>query len=165
MLRNVVLLLSMSMMNLFSAGCEHEAKVVFDNGFQSASILENHSAINDPRERWRACGLQNYSIEQERLCFCRPPHGFVQLTIKDNKIIKGLDKENNNLLTPDELQSFQTVDELFEWIEQAKAQNPRVLEVEYDLRYGYPSLIVYDQSEFIADEEITYHLQNLHRVQ
>jgi hypothetical protein len=59
------------------------------------------------------------------------------------------------------LQWHKTVDELFDWIEEAKATNPVRLDIDYDSRYGYPMRIVYDQSEFIVDEELTYSLRGL----
>jgi len=152
-LRYALTILPVLIMNLFSAGCEHSAN----------SIVENFSSISYPRERWRAYDLKDYTIEQEQLCFCPPPHGYIRLVIRDNKVVEGF-KNDGMALTTDELQWRKTVDELFDWIEEAQSMNPRTLDVEYDSKYGYPTRIVYDQSEFMADEEVTYSLRGLQRI-
>lgn len=163
MLRYALTILPTLIMNLFSAGCEHNATSAGDGGFMPAPIVENFSSIGDSRERWEAYGFENYVIEQEQLCFCPPPHGYIRLVIRDNKVVEGY-KDDGTSLTATELQWRKTVDELFDWIEEAQARNPRTLNVEYDSKYGYPTRIVYDQSGFIADEEVTYSLHGLSRI-
>lgn len=163
MLRYVLTMLPVAIMNLFSAGCEQQASSVLGSGFQPESFFENHASISDPRERWEAYGLDDYVIEEQRLCFCPPPHGFVTLVVRDNKIVSGNDPSNDRQLSAADLQSFQTVEALFDWIESAGERSPRLLDVEYDAQFGYPTRIIYDQSEYIADEEITYHLKGLRK--
>ncbi len=162
-LRYALTILPTLVMNLFSAGCEYNATSVGDGSFTSAPIIENFSSIGNPRARWESYDFKSYVIEQEQLCFCPPPHGYIRLVIRDNKVVEGF-KEDGTALTAAELQWRKTVDELFGWIDEAQAMNPRTLDVEYDSKYGYPTRIVYDQSEFMADEEVTYSLRGLQRV-
>ena len=163
MLRYALTILPVLIMNLFSAGCEHSVQSPAGGQLTYESILNDYSSITNPRERWRAYDLKDYVIEQEQLCFCPPPHGFIRLVIKDNKVVEGF-KDDGTALTAEELQWQKTVDELFDWIEEAQSTNPRTLDVEYDSKYGYPTRIVYDQSEFMADEEETYSLRGLQRI-
>jgi lipopolysaccharide export LptBFGC system permease protein LptF len=105
------------------------------------SISQNYSHITEPKARWQAYGLKNYTIEQQRICFCGFPHGFVKLTVQNNKIVAGTDLANGQPVLADLLQYYQTIDELFDWIEQAKAENPARTSAEYDARFGYPNAL------------------------
>ncbi len=127
----------------------------------SAFDLPNYSHIIEPAARWSAYGLKNYTIEQKRLCFCRFPHEFVKLTVKDNKIVQGIGLTNGQPVPAEILQYYQTVDALFAWIEETKALNPERLEIEYDSRFGYPKKIAFDYSSGIADDELWIEMQAL----
>jgi len=126
--------------------------------------LQDYSAISEPKERWQAYGLKNYSIEQKRSCFCPPPHGFVRLTIKDDKIVDGVDLATGRVLSKEQWQYFQTIDEHFTWIATTRAMNPARLEVEYDAVYGYPRKIEFDYSENTADDELWIEMQALKKI-
>lgn len=135
----------------FLAACAHDA-------------LQDFSSIAEPQARWQAYGMKNYSIEQKRICFCPPPHGFVRLTIQDNKVAAGIDLTAGQPVPLDRLQSYQTIEELFTWIETTKALNPARLEVEYDTHFGYPKKIEFDYGENIADDELWIEVQALRRL-
>lgn len=126
--------------------------------------LVDYRSIADARARWQAHGLKSYSIEQKMICFCPPPHGFVRLTIKDNKIVEATDLDNGQPLSKEKLDWFQTVDALFDWLEATKALNPVRLEVEYDAIYGYPRKISFDYGENIADDELWIEMQTLKKI-
>jgi hypothetical protein len=140
----------------FSISCEHA--VAPSTG---ADDLPDYSHIAEAAARWSAYGLKNYTIEQQRICFCRFPHGFVKLIIRDNKIIEGIDLTNGQLVPAEILQYYQTVDSLFAWIEEAKTLNPERLEIEYDSRYGFPKKISFDYSAGVADDELWIETQAL----
>ncbi|MCA9742395.1 MAG: hypothetical protein H6695_12360 [Deferribacteres bacterium] len=114
------------------------------------------SSLTEPRARWQAYKLNNYTIEQQRVCFCIGPHGFVKLTVENGKIVAGVEVENGNDVPANQLQYFQTVDQVFDWLEQEMEREVPLakLEVEYHPRYGYPTSIAYDYSETIADDEL-----------
>ena len=132
------------------AACEHS--------------IADYSDIADPRARWQAYGFKNYSIEQKRICFCPPPHGFVRLTIKDDKIVDGMDLTTGRILSKEQWQYFQTVDELFEWIATTRAMNPARLDVEYNAIFGYPEKIAVDYKERTVDDELWIELQALKKI-
>lgn len=142
---------------MLSIACEHAA---------SPTALEelthfDFSSIPEPAGRWQAYGLKNYSIEQKRVCFCRFPQSFVRLTIKDNKIVNGIDLATNQPVPQETLQYYQTIDELFAWIKEAQALNPARLEIEYNARFGYPEKIAFDYSTGVADDELWIEMQML----
>jgi hypothetical protein len=141
---------------VLSISCEHAvapSTQTFD--------LPDYSYIAEPAARWSAYGLKDYTIEQKRLCFCRFPHEFVKLVVNDNKIVAGIDLTNGKPVPAEILQYYQTVDQLFAWIEETQALNPERLEIEYDSRFGYPKKISYDYSSQIADDELWIETQAL----
>lgn len=129
----------------------------------ASPLDEDFSHISDPHERWQAYKLSSYSIEQRRVCFCAHPHGFVQLAIENGKIVKGVENENSNNVPENQLRAYQTVEELFDWIEQEMARNPApaTLDVEYHPKYGFPTSMTYDLSTGIADDELWLEMQKL----
>jgi len=128
--------------------CEHKA---FD-----------FSSFSAARARWRSFNYTSYQIEQERICFfCQSPQGLVQLFIVDNKVTSGVSALESRALTSSELESFRTVDQTFDWIEQTRKTKPDHFEIDYDSQYGYPARIEYDGSERALDDEITYYMRNL----
>jgi len=137
-------------------GCEHAMT-------PDALLEKDYSDITEPATRWQAYGLKNYSIEQKRICFCRFPHGFVRLVIKNNKIVEGLDLTNLQPVPQETLKYYQTIEEVFAWIEETKALNPARLDVEYDAGFGYPKKIAFDYSEGVADDELWIEMQALKR--
>lgn len=139
-----------------SLSCEHAVAPS-----TSAFDLPDYSYLAEPAARWRAYGLKNYSIEQKRLCFCRFPHEFVKLVVKDNKIVAGFDLTNGKPVPASILQYYQTVDSLFVWIEEMKALNPERLDIEYDSRFGFPKKIAFDYSAGVADDELWIETQAL----
>ncbi len=136
---------------------------VYITACENVVRTNENSEIEDPRERWEAWELSDYSIEQSRLCFCLGPHGFVKLTVENGEITEGKEVENGAAVPQDRLQYFQTVDEVFDWIEQENARTPKPakLTVEYDEKYGYPTKIEYDFSLMIADDELWIEMRSL----
>jgi len=128
--------------------CEHKA---FDFSSYAAA-----------RARWLSYNYTTYQIEQERICFfCQSPQGLVQLFIVDNKVTSGVSAVESRALTSSELESFRTVDQTFDWIEQTRKTKPDHFEIDYDPQYGYPARIEYKQSENALDGGITNHMRNL----
>lgn len=141
---------------VLSISCEHAVAPS-----TSAFDLPDYSYLVEPAARWSAYGLKNYAIEQKRLCFCRFPHEFVKLIVQNNKIVAGIDLTNGKPVPASILQSYQTVDSLFVWIEEMKVLNPERLEIEYDARFGYPKKISFDYSSGVADDELWIETQGL----
>ena len=109
-----------------------------------------------PRSLWLSHAAGSYVIEQARLCFCPGPHGFVQLTVVDNQIVEGVAADRGGSLTIEELERYKTVDELFDFIDEAQGRKPAVLLVKYDPDFGYPRNIYLDPHPEVADEEIRF---------
>lgn len=121
------------------------------------------SAIANASERWRAHGLRDYVVEQKRSCFCAVPPVFVRLTVRDNKIVGGVDLTTTQPVPPQALQSYQTVDEMFAWLRDVTARNPARLAIDYDARFSYPTRIVVDYSVGLADDDLSIEQRSLER--
>jgi hypothetical protein len=145
---------------VLSLSCEHTL-----TPSTSAVDLPDYSYIAEPAVRWNAYGLKNYTIEQRRICFCKfLPQGFVKLTVRDNKIIQGIDLTNGRPVPAEILQYYQTGDSLFVWIEEMKALNPERLEIEYDPRFGYPKKIAFEYSPEAVDDFLQIDTQALQKL-
>ncbi|MFQ6007672.1 MAG: DUF6174 domain-containing protein [Candidatus Zixiibacteriota bacterium] len=119
--------------------------------------IERGNPVSSEHEvLWPVSPVQNYIIDQRRACFCPPPWGFVRLTVINNKIVAGVDLENDTPLTEEELQRYRTIDELFKLVEKAKRRPAAVLKVDYDPTFGYPCYIYVDWNRDVIDEEIAF---------
>lgn len=139
------------------AACEHDLAVF---PYEAIPIDEDFSSIVDPRARWKAYNLRDYVIEQEPLCFCGAV-GNHQVVVRDNKVISVVKLQDKS---SERVGYFRTVDEIFDWLDAAKLQNPAVLEVEYHHRFGYPTRIYYDESYRLVDEELTLYMRSLRKL-
>ena len=122
------------------------------------------STITRAFERWQASGLRDYVVEQRRVCFCALPTGFVRLTVRDNRIVGGVDLATTQPVPPQALQSYQTVDEMFAWLRDVTGRNPARLAIDFDARFGYPSRIDLDYSVGLADDELSVEQRSLERL-
>lgn len=114
------------------------------------------STISGPRMLWAKHATSSYVIEQTRICFCVDAGYYVQVTVVNNEIVKGIHLEDSTLLVEEDFRPYKTVEELFGFIDEAVRKKPAVLRVTYDPIYGYPRSIFVDKNLDMADEEIGY---------
>lgn len=114
------------------------------------------STTLEPRSVWAKHATRTYIIEQARSCFCPDPHGFVRLRVVDNEIVEGVAAESSDTLTIEELKRYKTVDELFEFIDEVKGHKPDILQIDYDLTFGYPRNVYVDWHLEMLDEQIAF---------
>ena len=74
-------------------------------------------------------------------------------------------KTNGQLVSEDLLQDYQTIDQIFDWIEKTKAMNPVRFEIEYDARFGYPKNIELDFRSRVADDELWIEMRSLQKIE
>ena len=68
------------------------------------------------------------------------------------------DLATGEVLDPNEVQLYLTIDGLFDLIQDAYDRNAHEVQVEFDPSRGYPTRIYIDYSEMIADEELGFTL-------
>lgn len=110
------------------------------------------------KEQWDRSNIKNYRVEIERVCFCPPPIQYT-MVVENGEIAQIIDSETGEAIQ--HLTGYSTIDELFTWLEQASAQDPQKLELEFHPQLGYPTYIDYNQSDMIADEEMLMRLNDL----
>ena len=69
--------------------------------------------------------------------------------------------DEGTALDPEFFHFYDTVEDLFDLIEDAIARDAAVLEVRYDGRLGYPRAIVLDFSVDVADDELSVTVSGL----
>jgi len=140
-----------------------------ENDIVTASIEEDYSNIADPKERWQAYNLQDYVLNESTACNC-PPSPVVRAIIIDNEVVDveyEISKDQYYGRTKEEIETqmmhfAMTVDEAFEFVE--TYTDAQRIEIEYDLRFGFPSRIHVDGDTMLADDEYTRQFSNLNKI-
>lgn len=146
--------------------------------FLSALILiSSCDSISDGRKGdnfrtnlnlWKEQNVENYSFEFTKFCYCGGLFTPSIIVVKADTIHAVLDPETGEplrdpqtyeLIFPMYSESFQTIDELFDIIENAQ-NNADELVVEYNQRSGYPEHIDIDYIKEAIDDEMTYRVDN-----
>lgn len=117
---------------------------------------------------WKEQNVENYSFEFSKLCYCGGLFNPSIIVIKADTIHAVLDPETgetlrdpqtDELVFPMYFESFLTIDELFDIIDSAR-QKADKLNVEYNLRSGYPEHIDIDYIKEAIDDEVTYRVDS-----
>lgn len=117
----------------------------------SCETIKQPDKIEAAKAKWEASEISNYSADIERVCFCPPPARYTML-VQDGKIIRITSTDTGEEIKS--LAGYSTFNELFTWLERIAEQSPRKLDLEFHPELGYPTLIDYNQSDMIADEEL-----------
>ena len=117
---------------------------------------KDFSSIENPRERWEAYGITDYTINERISCFCG---GVLQwdLIVKNNiKSEVAFDQTISNQTEAEILERARTINDVFDFIQSIDKNSVAYLVVEYDTKYGFPTLVSIDYDLNIADDEIAY---------
>lgn len=121
--------------------------------------------LDSARALWESRGPSSYEIEFRWICFCPPDFvEWVTLTVADGEIVAGARRDTGTPLTPEELAEYRSVEELFDFLEQAHAQGAAAVDATFDGTYGHPISAYVDYSEQAADEEMGFRAQELRPV-
>lgn len=122
------------------------------------SPISQRLELDANRAKWQRAGLVSYTYTLQQLCFCAFTQP-VRLYVVNDVVVRALASSGDSAVSP---QFFPTVDRLFAFIDDAIARRAAVLRVTYDPTLGYPVEIVYDGALNTADDEVTYHVTDLH---
>ena len=117
---------------------------------------KDFSSIENPRERWEAYGIPDYVINERISCFCG---GVLQwdLVVKNNiKSEVFFDQTISNQTESEILENARTINDVFDFIQTIDINSVADFVVEYDTKYGFPTLVSIDYDINIADDEIAY---------
>ena len=141
------------------AGCPAPVEVEVEPAGVPASpkptggVAAEPAALEDAVQRWEDAGLESYTMTLRRVCFCLVPDftGPFEVTVRGGEI-------TSVVLEGDavELDRAETVEDLFDLLEDAYAQRAESVEATFDPTYGYPTNLSIDYEAQLADEEIGY---------
>ena len=120
------------------------------------------------RNLWQQEGEENYSFEFSKFCYCGGLFNPATIVVEADTVNTVLDPETgeplrdpqtDELVFPKYPDSFQTIEELFDVIENALEKADK-LKVEYNQQLGYPQNIDIDYIKEAIDDEVTYKVEN-----
>lgn len=128
-------------------------------GCTSPTAPENLT-FEQQRARWDTKELTSYTFDVAKHCFC-PISALkgVRLIVQDEEIVKVTDIDTGNVLPLSDWTGwYETIDGLFDLLQDAYSQNAHEVIVEFHPTDGYPTEIWIDYSLMIADEEVGFTL-------
>ncbi len=106
------------------------------------------------RDLWEKASTSQYILEQTLHCFCPNSGRPAKLIIYGDQIGYAMFTDTNEEIPEDQFSRYKSVDDLFDFIDELRKQDPYKLEIEYDPDYGYPTRIYVDRNEQIIGEEL-----------
>ena len=121
------------------------------------------AALDQSRQQWEALGPSDYRFTFQRICFClRDYTREVVLEVRDGDIVSAHYADTGAAVVDQGvLESYRTIGEMFEFIDDAIDQRAVQIDVEYDGARGFPVSIYVDFDRRIADEETGFGARNL----
>ena len=115
------------------------------------------SELSANRQKWQSQQITHYRFSLSVGCFCAFTDLMpVTIEVDNGKVISMVDKDGQPAAQfQDAVDQYATVEKLFGVIDSAVADHAYQLTVDYDPDHGYPRMISIDDSENVADDEIT----------
>ena len=118
--------------------------------------------LDSHRTMWDVAGITDYRIQFQRLCLnCSveilvPVH----ITVRDGVIESVTDVDTGQPVDPEVTGTYQTIDELFDFIQRAIDQNAAVIDVAYDGVLGYPNDADIDLSRSQFNDDVGFEIRD-----
>jgi len=110
----------------------------------------------DPRAVWEAQEVESYRYTLQVSCFCpREMARPVVIEVREGAVASVTYADDGSAADASLFERYDSVEDLFAVISEAKAQDPARLDVVYDEETGVPLSVDIDISEQIVDEELT----------
>lgn len=117
------------------------------------------------RAKWDSAtgGADTYvQYTAQNSCFCPPDYNRpMNIAERDGKIIDATYADTGEAVPSYIRDGLLTMDERFDQLEEAYLSGSDRIDVTYDPTFGYPSSVYVDRSFMIADEELSYNIQDL----
>lgn len=140
---------------LVASGCLGDRDSPENDYAQQAALVES-------QQRWQASGVVSYDYYLRKICFCPGGDGReVLISVRDGVIDRIRYADSGDELSADHYASYETVPDLFEWIQQAIDRSADSIQAEYDPSLGYPTFVFTDDSAGIADDEFQVDARDL----
>jgi hypothetical protein len=110
------------------------------------------------REKWDRFQNGSYTYTLVRGCFCING-GEHRVTVQDGKVTTAINQWRNEAVSAEHLQYIETIDAIFDLIEQAQLEADQI-EVEYSDE-GYPTQVSIDWIEQAVDDELSLSISDV----
>ncbi len=118
-------------------------------------LLPSEPKAQTPYEKWRSLHLPNYTIDQQRMCFCPHAAEVMRITVQADTISWVMRISDGVVV---DYPHYVTVDSLFGII---RALQYDSLVVRYNAQYGYPEFLDVNPQLHPIDGGFTYITSNL----
>ncbi len=110
--------------------------------------------LDEARALWAAKGPKDYTATFHWTCFCAPAYsGPVELTVVNGTIMGVQYAEGVAAPGTPKASNYMTVPQLFDLVQQAIDERAYRIDATYDASLGYPTKVLIDYKQTIADEE------------
>lgn len=132
--------------------------ILFFSCTSDDEISKERRALNQARLTWENSQLKSYSFNEKISCFCG---GLLEWKVYVKNEVKDKVEFDESRLAPDQtyddiFNNAKTIEDAFDFINSLLSQDLASLVVEYNQKYGFPSLISIDYNANTADDEIAY---------
>lgn len=110
------------------------------------------------RNRWHSSKVDNYRFVLDAECFCAlEPRSPVAIEVREGEStsIKPLEESDSFYFHSESYKQHDTIDDLFNVIEEALNRNAEIVNVAYDPTFGYPLSVAIDRRKSFADDELS----------
>ena len=125
------------------------------------------SSLEVNHHRWDKQDIVNYQFTLSVTCYCFPWQGPSTIVVRADTVHAVLnpktgqtkrDPQTDRPMLEEYSNTYPTIDDLFEIIEDAIKRDPYRLEVDYNDKLGYPTQIDMEYSKHMTDDEILYEI-------
>jgi len=109
-------------------------------------------------EKWISYRLQDYTIDQRRVCFCIEGGQMMRLVVRSGAIVSVTRLSDGMPLDSTASSWYLTVDSLFSIIQHPRQDS---LVVQYNAQYGYPEVLDVNPQLHPVDGGVRYETSNL----
>ena len=132
--------------------------LIFSSCSSDTNIRSEKFNLNLAREKWENANITNYSIKEQKNCFCG---GLLEWEVYVENNVKVKVSYDESKLPPgqtydDIFENARTIEDAFDFIESLFKKDLASLSITYDNIYGYPHHISIDYVEGAVDDEIGY---------
>ena len=125
-------------------------------------LTDVQSKLDQNRKKWTSAMVSNYELNFRWKCYC--PEEFVEpvnISVRENRIVDVAFLADDIPFTIIGLWRYQTVDKLFDLLQEAIDKNAYNISVDYHSELGYPVRASIDYEEYTVDEEKGFEIDSL----
>lgn len=117
------------------------------------------------KQVWDALSWENYDYTVQRQCFCPQPYvKKMRVNVRAGKVVSAFTVEDNLAVDAKILSGLKTINDWFALINKELQRPAKIVDVQYQSRYGYPLRIHIDIHLRVADDEQVIVISQVDRI-